>query len=602
MWRKRMIKKITLLINLVILSLLLMGNTTSNVTILSKVSQNIHGATHERVQRNLNVNGTNILQTYHYLGADFSTNDFRIITGDDYTTTGYRLATTKKHAEVSQAKYDQYLIIGGVNADFFGGGAPIEAYIEDGQVISSGQGFYREVVGFKKNGEVALGTPEFDGYEIVVKDNLGKERIRLPIKNINAPYVNHPFDIFVYFDTYTAQLQQNVPKYIITATETKGALPKIFGTGNVLSVLNTHAMTTQSGQITVMSHNPYLQELIQVDDKIIVQRKLVGDFKGVEWAVGGWGKLVINGVKNSNIVSVDPTFRAPRTAIGIKADKSVFFVAVDGRQPGYSQGITLYELADLMLDYGAVDAYNFDGGGSTTMTLRNESDGFDIVNQPSDGSPRLVTNSVFLAIQVRFDDLTPHPIPNYALKLNTPNNLSIVGSTLTFTGQTGTLEYEVTINDQSYRTKLTSFNLSTVINTPGDYQITVKSIGDGFYYQTSDESLVYHYEYQGPVKLEPPTSFRMSGTTLYWDETSPNGVYIVKIEDKTYTLFLNRFNLGTQSLPPGVYFVEVIKVGDGYLTEDSLVSTYRYRIYSNVENEIKSAMNLIKELLILKNK
>ena len=62
--------------------------------------------------------------------------------------------------------------------------------------------------------------------------------------------------------------------------------------------------------------------------------------------------------------------RAPRTALGIRADGSLLLVTVNGRNPGISVGMTLEELAELMIELGAVDAMNLDGGGSTTMVIR----------------------------------------------------------------------------------------------------------------------------------------------------------------------------------------------------------------------------------------
>lgn len=57
----------------------------------------------------------------------------------------------------------------------------------------------------------------------------------------------------------------------------------------------------------------------------------------------------------------------PRTAIGMIAPNHYVFVVVDGRKEGYSRGMTLAELADLMSGLGAAEAYNLDGGGSSTM-------------------------------------------------------------------------------------------------------------------------------------------------------------------------------------------------------------------------------------------
>ena len=73
------------------------------------------------------------------------------------------------------------------------------------------------------------------------------------------------------------------------------------------------------------------------------------------------------------------TDRHPRTAIAKTADGKLLMVTVDGRQPRISVGMSLYSLAGLLLELNAVDAINLDGGGSTTMVVKQE-----IVNRPSD--------------------------------------------------------------------------------------------------------------------------------------------------------------------------------------------------------------------------
>jgi exopolysaccharide biosynthesis protein len=59
----------------------------------------------------------------------------------------------------------------------------------------------------------------------------------------------------------------------------------------------------------------------------------------------------------------------PRTAIGVTGDEELVLVVVDGRQRGYSEGMTTPEVAEVMLDFGVVDAINLDGGGSTTLVI-----------------------------------------------------------------------------------------------------------------------------------------------------------------------------------------------------------------------------------------
>lgn len=60
----------------------------------------------------------------------------------------------------------------------------------------------------------------------------------------------------------------------------------------------------------------------------------------------------------------------PRTAIGFTANKSkLVIVTVDGRQKGISEGATTLEVAGFLKEYGASEAINLDGGGSTTLVI-----------------------------------------------------------------------------------------------------------------------------------------------------------------------------------------------------------------------------------------
>lgn len=84
--------------------------------------------------------------------------------------------------------------------------------------------------------------------------------------------------------------------------------------------------------------------------------------------------------------------RHPRTALGWRADGRFVLVTVDGRQPRKSVGMTIPELAMLMRDLGCIEAINLDGGGSTTMVIKNK-----VVNSPSDAAgERAVSDALLL--------------------------------------------------------------------------------------------------------------------------------------------------------------------------------------------------------------
>ncbi|MBX3099614.1 MAG: phosphodiester glycosidase family protein [Salinibacterium sp.] len=73
----------------------------------------------------------------------------------------------------------------------------------------------------------------------------------------------------------------------------------------------------------------------------------------------------------------------PRTAVGVVDTNHLVFVVVDGRSPGYSAGVTMTGLADIMIGLGATTAYNLDGGGSSTLYFNGS-----VINTPSNGGER----------------------------------------------------------------------------------------------------------------------------------------------------------------------------------------------------------------------
>ncbi len=83
--------------------------------------------------------------------------------------------------------------------------------------------------------------------------------------------------------------------------------------------------------------------------------------------------------------------RHPRTIAGSFANDEIFFIVVDGRQPGWSGGVTLEEIQLRLMHLGAVNAYNLDGGGSSTMYFRGR-----VLNRPSDGRERAVATHLLV--------------------------------------------------------------------------------------------------------------------------------------------------------------------------------------------------------------
>jgi len=136
---------------------------------------------------------------------------------------------------------------------------------------------------------------------------------------------------------------------------------------------------------------------------------LESDLEGVLCAVAGIGPsdngkepgtLLVEAGRNTGATArVGAKIRHPRTAAGVSADgRTLIVLAIDGRQPGYSVGLTLPEMADVMIDLGAHEAVALDGGGSTSFYFKR-ADGTLLTNRPSDGHWRPVANHLGVWVQ-----------------------------------------------------------------------------------------------------------------------------------------------------------------------------------------------------------
>lgn len=110
------------------------------------------------------------------------------------------------------------------------------------------------------------------------------------------------------------------------------------------------------------------------------------------------GLIVLDGENHGATARVAPEVRHPRTAVGVdRQGDTLFVLVIDGRQPDWSVGVTLPELAQILIDHGVDDALNLDGGGSSAFVFVPDPQdpaepSAPITNRPSDGHFRAVAN------------------------------------------------------------------------------------------------------------------------------------------------------------------------------------------------------------------
>jgi len=113
----------------------------------------------------------------------------------------------------------------------------------------------------------------------------------------------------------------------------------------------------------------------------------------VQQAVGDFGAILL---QDGEIIPEDGGPRHPRSAIGFdETNRYLMLAVVDGRRSGYSDGVTMRELASLLLCEGCEHAINLDGGGSSIMMFRqNAQDELLTVNRPSDNAHRPIPTMI----------------------------------------------------------------------------------------------------------------------------------------------------------------------------------------------------------------
>ena len=333
----------------------------------------------------------------------------------------YVLSKSTLSAMASALEADGKRVIGGINGDYFvvATGAPLGLVITDGVLRSSSS--YLHALGFDAEGNAFIGKPELsitatmNGQTLTVgglnKVRTDKGGYALYTSDFAASTSHTSPGIDVILVPNTDKLGQSVEADPnadgeIHDTLTYSDVPVIGGriSCTVEQVLHSEgSIPIPQGKLILSIHgesDPWLVSQLtnlQAGDTVDI------DFStpDTRWetavtAVGGLHKMVTDGVVESGL----DAGQAPRTAVGIRADGSVVFYTVDGRQSGYSVGASMTQVAKRLVELGCVEAVCMDGGGSTTLgaTLPGQN-GFSILSSPSDGVERTISNAIFLVAQ-----------------------------------------------------------------------------------------------------------------------------------------------------------------------------------------------------------
>ena len=305
--------------------------------------------------------------TAYVLEADRSKFDLQLVLAGDNISSG--LQKLKAMAAAHQA-------VAAINGGYFSlDGSLIGNTRLNGQTAGTTY-FNRTSLGFMPDGTLKLAASQYYG----VVDINGQQ---VYLSGVNCPRgTNNTILYNSLFGNYTGTNEFG-KEYVVQ-------------NGKVIAINQANSFILTGAQ--VISVHGTAQDAfakVRIGDKITVGENFGPELDSASTIVGAGPELLRGG--QLSVTSVQEQFpadiakgRAPRTALGIKADGKIIFMVIDGRQ-SHSIGTTLTETAQLLQKFGAVNGFNLDGGGSSEMVLQGQ-----ILNSPSDGGERPVGSGLIL--------------------------------------------------------------------------------------------------------------------------------------------------------------------------------------------------------------
>lgn len=300
--------------------------------------------------------------------------------------------TTGKSKETISSIARRKNALAAINSGFFfQNGDPVGLLMSDFEIISEAYP-NRSVAVWPRPG-VTFDRPEFKGF---LKSPNG---IELKIDGVNR--VARAGEIILFTERGNRAKTPTGAICLVFSTERRALPNKTIEIKFWQSVPYQEDMLVPRSRLLLVVEKSRVQEispLLQMGDKWKLRLQLSGktNWAKVGEGVGGGPRLVTNGKVDvqAQQEAFKPDFtmnRHPRTAIGTTAKGECVWAVVDGRQ-SVSAGATLQEMAQIMIRLGCKEAINLDGGGSSTFFLLG-----NVMNRPSDGSERPVSDAVLLS-------------------------------------------------------------------------------------------------------------------------------------------------------------------------------------------------------------
>ncbi len=304
----------------------------------------------------------------------------------------------EKTSEMSARKMNEGLFVtAAINADFFGWQPP---QAQNSMIIKSdylkGVKLNRGMFAFTEDNSPHIGYFPFYGF-LNLSDTLYLDGLNSQDTSFNAM-------LYSYWWSIPIKIRDGFTYLLLEKTDEEKVRANTFNEFNFTKRLEAKGdiSLVENQFMLVVKDNYFLNyaDYFSQPDRLNIFLGTKIRIENLNTMTGGLPILVSEGRKYETYIGREglssDKFAGlnPRTAIGYNKEKTKFyFITVDGRNPEHSIGISLTDLADFLLGIGCYDALNLDGGGSTTMTLRDS-----VVNKPSDISGERKVFNALLAV------------------------------------------------------------------------------------------------------------------------------------------------------------------------------------------------------------
>ncbi|MFL5677760.1 MAG: phosphodiester glycosidase family protein, partial [Chloroflexota bacterium] len=323
----------------------------------------------------------------------------------DPSTRGIRLETTRPaggvHAletvrdQAARVSSDGHRVVAVINGDVFstddvtGNHAPIGLQVHNGQLVTGGRTPH-PTIGVDASGVVRVGDTTVATSVLLPSGN------RLPVNRVNKP--RQPGQLILYSRMWGSSTRSPAGGVEVVLSGTSLVLrPSGTWTATVVSAGRRRDAPIPAGGLVLSATGTRATalEALRPGNTVSIRTIATPGWEDVREAMGGREWLVRDGATSISPVTSVTTAAHPRTAVGLRANGTLVFAVVDGREYGYSVGVTAAELAALLRAEGAVQAIMLDGGGSSTVLARRPGDvGVTLLNKPSDGRERRVASGL----------------------------------------------------------------------------------------------------------------------------------------------------------------------------------------------------------------